>query len=251
MAACTSLSASTASTSVAPLAVVTGAASGIGRALTEALLARGADVVAIDRDASAIDPRARRHALDVRDADAMVRLAERYAGRAASHVFANAGIGGVPGDLLQLPDEAWQWAWEVNCLGALRTLRLWWPHLCAGRGKAVATLSPAALTSFLGAGPYRASKAALLAALEGLHYKAKGSGVSVHALCPGIVRSGITDLCRYPDRKSPGAGQPEPGRRDQPRPFRAGAEGASRPRPARRLASVGRRAVPLRGDRSH
>jgi NAD(P)-dependent dehydrogenase (short-subunit alcohol dehydrogenase family) len=114
-------------------------------------------------------------------------------------VFANAGIGGVMGDVLGLSDDAWQWAFDVNVLGAIRTLRLWWPHLCEGQGKAVATLSAAALQSFPGAGPYRATKAALLAALEGLHYQSKGSGVSVHALCPGMVRTDIDKLDRYPE----------------------------------------------------
>jgi 2-keto-3-deoxy-L-fuconate dehydrogenase len=183
----------------APLAIVTGAASGIGQALTHALLARGHAVVAIDRDTSTIDPRAHGHSLDVRDVDGMTQLARAYAGRPASHVFANAGIGGVPGDVLGLADDAWRWAWEVNVLAALRTLRLWWPHLCDGQGKAVATLSSAALTSFPGAGPYRASKAAMLAAMEGLFYQAKGTGVGVHALCPGMVRSDINDLDRYPE----------------------------------------------------
>lgn len=181
------------------LAVVTGAACGIGQALTAALLARGCEVVAIDRETAGIDARAYRIALEVRDADAMAALAQRFAGRPASHVFANAGIGGMGGDLLGLADGAWQWAFEVNTLGALRTLRLWWPHLCAGRGKAVATLSSAALQSFPGAWPYRASKAALLAALEGLYYQARGTGVAVHALCPGMVRTEIGAVARYPE----------------------------------------------------
>lgn len=198
------------------LAVVTGAASGIGAALTTALLARGHAVVAIDREIDAIDARAERHAIDVRDAAAMAHLAERHAGRRASHVFANAGIGGASGDVLGLPEAAWQWAWDVNVLGALRTLRLWWPQLRAGAGAAVATLSPAALTSFPGAGPYRATKAALLAALEGLHYEARGSGVHVHALCPGMVRTGIGDLERYPEGA---ALRPPPG--TPPSPFAA------------------------------
>jgi NAD(P)-dependent dehydrogenase (short-subunit alcohol dehydrogenase family) len=198
------------SLSSSPLAVITGAASGIGLALTTALLARGIDVVTIDRDAQSVDSRALRFSLDVRDADGMARLAERFAGHPASYVFANAGVGGVPGDALQLADDAWQWAWDVNFLGAVRTLRLWWPHLCAGRGKAVATLSSAALTSFPGAGPYRASKSALLAALEGLHYESKGTGVGVHALCPGVVRSDIGNLQRYPEAVAlrPPAGTP-------------------------------------------
>lgn len=179
------------------LAVVTGAGSGIGLALTQALLARGCEVVAIDRDTTTMDPRAQRVALDVRDSAGMAELAHSCAGRPASHVFANAGIGGMPADVLTSTDAAWQWAWDVNVLGALRTLRLWWPHLRAGRGKAVATLSAAALQSFPGAGPYRATKAALLSALEGLHYESANSGVSVHALCPGMVRTDIGNLQRY------------------------------------------------------
>jgi NADP-dependent 3-hydroxy acid dehydrogenase YdfG len=194
-----SASSSLSSASPAPFAVVTGAGSGIGLALANALLARGIDVIAIDRDTSAIDARARRFDVDVRDAHAMERVAQQFAGRPASHVFANAGIGGVMGDVLGLSDDAWQWAFDVNVLGAIRTLRLWWPHLCEGQGKAVATLSAAALQSFPGAGPYRATKAALLAALEGLHYQSKGSGVSVHALCPGMVRTDIDKLDRYPE----------------------------------------------------
>jgi 2-keto-3-deoxy-L-fuconate dehydrogenase len=181
------------------LAVVTGASSGIGQALATALLDRGLDVIAIDRTVAHMDPRARCFALDVRDEWGMAELAARFADHPVSHVFANAGIGGVQGDLLDLPDEAWQWAWEVNVLGAMRTLRLWWPNLLVGRGKAVATLSAAALQSFPGLSTYRATKAALLAALEGLYYQAKGTGVGVHALCPGVVRSDIGNLARYPE----------------------------------------------------
>ena len=192
---------STSSPVLPSLAVVTGAASGIGAALTEALLARGIEVLAIDRNIDTRNPAAHplehRFALDVRDATAMAHLAATFAARPVSHVFANAGIGGLPADVLGSTDEAWQWAWDVNVLGALRTLRLWWPHLVAGRGKAIATVSSAALQSFPGAGPYRATKAALLSALEGLHYEARGSGVNVHALCPGMVRSSIGDLQRY------------------------------------------------------
>lgn len=223
-------SASPPAANAAPIAVVTGAGAGIGLALAGALLARGHEVIAIDRDVSAVDPRAERVALDVRDAEGMAALATRHAGRPASHVFANAGIGGMPGDVLDLADEAWRWAFEVNVLGALRTLRLWWPHLRAGSGRAVATLSPAAMMSFPGAGPYRASKAALLAALEGLHYQARGSGVGVHALCPGTVRSDILQLDRYPEAA---ALRPPPG--TPPSPFAAhvaAAMAAGEPAPA-------------------
>jgi 2-keto-3-deoxy-L-fuconate dehydrogenase len=126
----------------------------------------------------------------------MVALPATMSGRPAHYVFANAGVGAA-GDVLTATDATWQWAWEVNVTAAIRTLRLWWPHLREGRGKAVATVSSAALQSYPGAGPYRASKAALLAALEGLHYQSRGSGVTVHALCPGMVQTQVTDVTRY------------------------------------------------------
>ena len=74
------------------MAVVTGAASGIGEALTEALLARELDVVAIDRDVTTIDAAAHRFAVDVRNDAAMSAVAARFAGRPAAYVFANAGM---------------------------------------------------------------------------------------------------------------------------------------------------------------
>lgn len=212
-----SASLSPSSSSSVPLAIVTGAGSGIGLALTQALLLRGTEVVAIDHDVSALaslDARIHAHALDVRDAAAMAQLSAAFANRPVSHVFANAGIGGMPGDVLSLDDAAWSWAWDVNVVAAMRTLRLWWPNLVAGGGKAVATVSAAAVQSFPGAGPYRATKAALLAALEGLWYEAAGSGVGVHALCPGMVRSEIMNLPRYAEF-APLAGDRPP----RPNPF--------------------------------
>jgi NAD(P)-dependent dehydrogenase (short-subunit alcohol dehydrogenase family) len=74
----------------------------------------------------------------------------------------------------------------------------------------VATLSAAALQSYPGAGPYRASKAALLAALEGLHYRAKGTGVTVHALCPCMVRTRVVEVSRYEEEHAKGRSAPTP-----------------------------------------
>lgn len=193
-----------------PIAVVTGAASGIGQALTTALLDRGHDVVAVDRSTAGIDLRAHVVEQDVRDADGMVALAARFAGRPASHVFANAGVGGTSGDVLTLGDDDWRWALEVNTIGAIRTLRTWWPHLVAGGGFAVATVSAAAMQTYPGAGGYRASKAALLAAMEGLHYEAAGSSVRVRALCPGLVRTDVLDVSRYPEGQVDAAAGPSP-----------------------------------------
>jgi short-subunit dehydrogenase len=74
----------------------------------------------------------------------------------------------------------------------------------------VVTVSAAALQSYPGAGPYRATKAALLSALEGLYYQAHGSGVSLHALCPGLVRTDITAVHRYTEATRATSAQPNP-----------------------------------------
>ncbi|MES2068736.1 MAG: SDR family NAD(P)-dependent oxidoreductase [Pseudomonadota bacterium] len=175
-----------------PLAVVTGAGSGIGYALAQTLVSRHFEVIAIDRDISALAglPGLQAVELDVSDAAGMQQLADSLAHRPLNYLFANAGIG-APGTVLGAPLAAWQQAWDVNVMGALLSLRCWWPQLVAGQGKAVATVSTAALQSYPGAALYRATKAALLSALESLYYEGKGSGVAVHALCPGIVQSNI------------------------------------------------------------
>jgi 2-keto-3-deoxy-L-fuconate dehydrogenase len=179
------------------LAVVTGAGSGIGLALTRALLARQIQVIAIDCNPPALEdaPGLQVVTLDVSDAAAMQRLADAVAHRPLHYLFANAGIG-APGSVLGAPLTAWQRAWDVNVMGALVSLRCWWPHLVAGQGQAVATVSAAALQSYPGAALYRATKAALLAVLEGLYYEGRNSGVSVHALCPGLVQSQIAAPAR-------------------------------------------------------
>ncbi|WIN00501.1 SDR family NAD(P)-dependent oxidoreductase [Actinoplanes oblitus] len=195
--------------SLLPLAVVTGAGSGIGYALTQDLLTRGVEVVAVDRDTSRLDERVQAYEFDVRDGAAMQELAESLSSRPVHYLFANAGVG-VSGDVLSSPEQAWQWAWDVNVLSVIRTLRLWWPQLVAGRGKAVVTVSAAALQSYPGAGPYRATKAALLSALEGLYYQALGDGVGVHALCPGLVRTDITEVNRYAEVAHATPAEPNP-----------------------------------------
>ncbi|QEL65577.1 hypothetical protein OTERR_21010 [Oryzomicrobium terrae] len=179
------------------LAVVTGAASGIGFALSQELAARGNDVIAIDwapppfRDA----PRITALQADVSDAAAMQRIAAAFARRPLAYLFANAGIA-APGSVFGASAQDWQHAWAVNTLGPLHTLRSWWPHLEAAGGSAIVTVSAAALLAYPGAPLYRTTKAALLSLLEGLYYETRDSGVTLHALCPGLVQSGILDNAR-------------------------------------------------------
>ncbi len=179
------------------LAVVTGAASGIGLALTHELIARAVDVIAIDKDAMPFEgiPNITAVRLDVSDTASMQRLSDIYAGRRLDYLFANAGMG-APGSVFGAGRQDWQRAWDVNTMGALNTLQSWWPQLKLARGTAAVTVSAAALLAYPGAALYRASKAALLSLLESLFYETRESGVKLHALCPGMVQSQILDNAR-------------------------------------------------------
>ncbi|MDK9705168.1 MAG: SDR family oxidoreductase [Sulfuritalea sp.] len=187
-----------------PLAVVTGAASGIGLALTQALLARSVDVIAIDKDAFPVagPPGLTAIQSDIADAEAMQRIAGNFAQRPLHYLFANAGIGG-PASAFGASAEEWQRVWNVNAMGPLNTLRSWWPSLTLAGGKAVVTVSAAALLTYPGAASYRATKAALLSMLENLFYDTRGSGVSLHALCPGMVKSNILTNALPPGAAKP------------------------------------------------
>lgn len=175
-----------------PLAVVTGAASGIGLALTLELVARSVEVIAIDQNPMPFQTRPNITAieLDVSDADAMQQLADTFSHRPLNYLFSNAGIG-ASGSVFGASGQDWQRVWNVNTMGALHCLRSWWPHLVSASGKAVVTVSAAALLTYPGAALYRASKAALLSMLESLYYETRDSGVTLHALCPGLVQTNI------------------------------------------------------------
>lgn len=175
-----------------PLAVVTGAASGIGLALARELATRSIDVIAIDNNPLPFDSGSAITSaqIDIRNEGAMQALADAYRGRPLHYLFANAGIA-APGSVLGATREEWQRAWDINTMGPLTTLRCWWPHLQQAKGTAVVTASAASLLSYPGAPLYRASKAALLSMMEGLYYEAQDSGISLHVLCPGMVQSNI------------------------------------------------------------
>jgi len=181
------------------IAVVSGAASGIGFALTRALLARNLRVIAIDLEPSELN-RLGADCLfteaDVRDESGLREIAGQH-DTPIKYVFANAGIG-VPGSVLQGALDRWEWAHRVNVMGVIHLARAFWPRLVAGQGAFIGTVSAAALQSYPGNTIYRATKAALLSVLESLHYESRGA-VRIHALCPGMVRSRIVEVSRYDD----------------------------------------------------
>lgn len=182
-------------------ALVTGASSGIGRAVALELGRRGCRVALLARQLEALEAVAREIAAvggqafavraDVRDPDALDAAVSSASARLGGLQVAvvNAGVG-VHGAAGALPPVAVKEAFEVNALGAIATVRCCLPHLRAARPSAlVAVSSLSALIPYRGGGAYGASKAALVQYLRCLRLELAGSGVGVGWLCPGPVQT--------------------------------------------------------------
>ncbi|GAB4589447.1 SDR family oxidoreductase [Nocardia sp. IFM 10818] len=180
------------------VAVVTGGANGIGRAVAEALHAREIHVVLADIDSAAVAKTAGEigsDALavttDVADPAQVQQLAdttlERF-GR-VDLVFNNAGMG-VGGPIWLVEPEDWQRLWSVNVQGVVNGMRAFVPHLiAAGRGHIVNTASLAGVTIGPLNAPYTASKHAVVSLSEALQGELAmlAPGIGVTVVCPGPV----------------------------------------------------------------
>jgi NAD(P)-dependent dehydrogenase (short-subunit alcohol dehydrogenase family) len=191
-------------------AVVTGAASGIGLALTKALLAVDARVVMADVEAAALEAAAAAVAgtgdvlpavLDVRDATAVDDLAARTADElgVAQFVFANAGIS-VSGATWDMTADDWQWILGVNVLGVAHTVRAFVPQLIASGlpGNVCLTASVAGYLNQPGFGAYNASKHAVVGIAESLAADLREAGhpIGVTLLAPWFVRTKLAHAGR-------------------------------------------------------
>jgi NAD(P)-dependent dehydrogenase (short-subunit alcohol dehydrogenase family) len=190
------------------VAVVTGAASGIGRALVEAFTSRGLVAVAADVEAEALDTAVEElrdsgatvagTLVDVRDPAAMTALASRTLeelGR-VDVVCNNAGVITSRLPVWEQSPEDWRWTLDVNLIGVVNGLRAFMPHMIRhGSGHVVNTASMAGLTPVPGGGngAYTASKHAVVGLSETLAVElaAIGADVGVTILCPGPVPSRI------------------------------------------------------------
>ena len=192
------------------VAIVTGGASGIGRALAVELLARGASVVLADRDgdgaqasAAALSAdaegagRVSTLELDVTDAEAVRACVERVArerGR-LDYQFNNAGIA-VVGPAEQQSLDDWRRILDVNVLGVVHGVHAAYPLMLAqGHGHIVNTASVAGLIPAPGFSAYAASKHAVVGLSLALRAEAAGRGVRVSAACPGFVDTPMVSTC--------------------------------------------------------
>lgn len=181
--------------------VITGAASGIGRAIAHALADRGAHIVAVDLDddgiralADELGTTALAHRADVSDPDAFqgVRNATLQRFGRADVVVNNVGVltNGLPQDI---PVAEWQRILDINLMSVVRSNAAFVPLLLEqGSGHLVNTASFAGLFTYAyDRMPYAATKAAIVQISEGLAIYLRPKGIGVTLLCPGPVLTNI------------------------------------------------------------
>lgn len=175
--------------------VVTGAAGGIGRAISARLAEAGARLVLSDLDSErlhAVSSELGAHPVagDAASAQGVASLideATAVLGRVDMYV-ANAGVATALG--LEADDQVWQGNWELHVMAHVRAARLLVPRWVEqGGGCFVATASAAGLLMMVGDAPYTVTKHGTVAFAEWLSVTYGDRGVTVHAICPQGVRT--------------------------------------------------------------
>lgn len=193
------------------VAVVTGAASGIGNAMARRFAADGMKVVLSDIEEPALDRAASELAASGADVLAVVTdtsirdSVEELAERTTEHfgvvhvVCNNAGVGSRGLKLVDVPERDFEWVLGVNLWGVMYGIWAFLPHLRdQNEGHIVNTASISGFSHRPRMGPYNASKAAVIAVSETLQFELEdeGSDVGVTVVCPGWVRTNISQAVR-------------------------------------------------------
>lgn len=177
----------------APIAVVTGASSGIGAATARQLAAQGFSVVVTARRRDRLDRLAdeiggRALTVDVTDTDSVAALAEAVPDCAV--VVNNAGGAFGMASVAEADEDQWRRMYETNVLGTMRVTKALLPALRAsGRGHVVIVTSITAHEVYTGGAGYSAAKHAQAAVAETLRMELVGQPVRVSEIAPGMVRS--------------------------------------------------------------
>lgn len=200
------------------VAVVTGAASGIGYALAERFAAEGMRLAIADIHQPSLDEAAAKlrapgatvlaQRVDVADAARVEAFADAvFTEYGAVHVLCNnAGVGLMPQNVWEASLEAYAWLLGVNLFGVIHGVRAFVPRMLSGGqdGHIVNTASMAGMVSGGAAGgPYAASKHAVVALTESLYteFKLAEAPLSASVLCPGWVNTAIIE---HSARDAPG-----------------------------------------------
>ena len=184
--------------------VVTGGASGIGKALATRFIAEGATTVVIaDLNADMVSAvgaeiGAQAHAVDVRDESAIAALvASVEAEHGQIDLFcSNAGIIGVDGEpwwATGADNALWQRMWEIHLMSHVYAARACLPAMIArGEGYFLNTASAAGLLAQIGSAPYSVTKHAAVSFAESLAITHGDDGIKVSCLCPQAVDTAMT-----------------------------------------------------------
>ncbi len=189
-------------------ALVTGAASGIGRATAIELARRGAHLTLVDIDRDRLRETRRRldgealdgrrifqHVLDISDPKEVDAL-EADVGD-VDVLVNNAGVA-VVAPFAETSSEDWEWMSGVNLFGPLRLTRALLPSMIARRsGHIVLVASLGGLVAAPGMTLYSTTKFALVGFGEALRLELEGTGVDVSIICPGYVKTNLHAATRY------------------------------------------------------
>jgi NAD(P)-dependent dehydrogenase (short-subunit alcohol dehydrogenase family) len=188
------------------IVLITGGASGIGKAIAEKLAMAGAILIIADLQAEQgqqvaqslsqqYGSTAQAHGLDVCDAQAVSHLLNQIIAQYGrlDYLFNNAGIG-IVGEMQHISLEQWQRVIQVNLMGVVHgCMEAYKIMLQQGSGHIINTASLAGLTGFPTAVPYAASKHAVIGLSRSLRAEGKDLNIKVSAICPGFVESNLYD----------------------------------------------------------
>jgi len=184
--------------------IITGAASGIGRAAALLFTQEGARLIAVDRSDAVHETaelvRAQGGTVEamVADAGSEDDVKAFIAKAIAAHgrldaIWANAGVSGGLVPLAEQTVEHWQEVLRINLIGPFLAIKHAIPHMVQqGFGAIVCTASVAGLKSGASGHPYASSKAGVISLVQTTAYSLSGTGVRINAVCPGLIETGMT-----------------------------------------------------------
>ena len=177
------------------VALVTGAGSGIGRAIVDRLADEGATVLLTDLphvidslDTTALPPGVETHALDVQDASSRATVIDTITERHGKlDILVNCAGVGRDSRLTNIKDEDLAFTLNINLFGAFSLIRRALPLMQAARGGAIVNIASRAWLGIFGSGAYSASKGGLIGATRSLALEVGELGITANCIAPGYI----------------------------------------------------------------
>lgn len=190
------------------IAIITGAASGLGQGFATEIARAGGIVVAADINLEGVEAtvaaitaaggKAEAHKLDVKDSAAVIALVDGTVEKHGriDYMFNNAGIA-TQGLVQEIPIANWDEIIDINLKGVVYGVSAAYKHMVKqGHGQIVNTASLAGLVPSPLLAPYSTVKFGVVGLSDSLRVEAQAAGVTVTALCPGFIESGIYENAR-------------------------------------------------------